>query len=93
MDDIVFRRITGSFSFHARGGDDDHGDRVVHVRTIHPPLERDMPNLNDLASPDFSAVLTLGDLGLGDLEPGEYAYLRIRQAHRGLAWTSPWFVR
>jgi hypothetical protein len=34
----VFRRITGSFAFHARGGDDDHGDLSVTVRTIHPPL-------------------------------------------------------
>jgi hypothetical protein len=33
----VFRRVTGSFSFHATGGDDEQGDRVVEVRTIHPP--------------------------------------------------------
>lgn len=33
----VFRRVTGSFTFHARGGDDEQGDRVVEVRTIHPP--------------------------------------------------------
>ncbi|MBL8725677.1 MAG: hypothetical protein JNK49_16665 [Planctomycetes bacterium] len=33
----VFRRTTGAFTFHARGGDDDHGDRRVEVRTIHPP--------------------------------------------------------
>jgi hypothetical protein len=33
----VFRRLTGSFEFHARGGDDDHGDRRVVVRTVHPP--------------------------------------------------------
>ena len=33
----VFRRVSGSFEFHARGGDDDHGDRTVVVRTVHPP--------------------------------------------------------
>jgi len=33
----VFRRLSGSFEFHARGGDDDHGDRTVVVRTVHPP--------------------------------------------------------
>lgn len=34
----VFRRVTGNFEFHARGGDDENGDRRVVVRTIHPPL-------------------------------------------------------
>jgi hypothetical protein len=34
----VFRRVTTSFEFFARGGDDDAGDRRVTVRTIHPPL-------------------------------------------------------
>jgi len=33
----VFRRLSGSFEFHARGGDDNHGDRRVIVRTVHPP--------------------------------------------------------
>lgn len=33
----VFRRVSGSFRFHASGGDDDHGDRTVVVRTLHPP--------------------------------------------------------
>jgi hypothetical protein len=33
----VFRRLAGSFEFHARGGDDDQGDRRVVVRTVHPP--------------------------------------------------------
>lgn len=33
----VFRRLAGAFTFHARGGDDDRGDRTVIVRTIHPP--------------------------------------------------------
>lgn len=33
----VFRRLSGSFAFHARGGDDDQGDRVVVVRTVFPP--------------------------------------------------------
>jgi hypothetical protein len=33
----VFRRLAGAFTFHARGGDDDHGDRLVVVRTLHPP--------------------------------------------------------
>ncbi|MCB9879661.1 MAG: hypothetical protein H6835_18865 [Planctomycetes bacterium] len=32
----VFRRLAGSFAFHARGGDDDHGDRRVVVRTVRP---------------------------------------------------------
>lgn len=34
----VFHRLQGGFSFHARGGDDDTGDKVVHVRTVLPPL-------------------------------------------------------
>jgi len=34
----VFRRVAGEFTFHARGGDDDDGDRLVHVRTINPPV-------------------------------------------------------
>ncbi len=33
----VFRRTSGSFQFHARGGDDEHGDRTVIVRTVLPP--------------------------------------------------------
>jgi hypothetical protein len=33
----VFRRLSGAFEFHARGGDDERGDRVVRVRTVHPP--------------------------------------------------------
>lgn len=33
----VFRRVSGSFRFHASGGDDDRGDRIVVVRTLHPP--------------------------------------------------------
>ena len=33
----VFRRLSGSFEFHARGGDDEHGDRTVIVRTVLPP--------------------------------------------------------
>jgi len=33
----VFRKVTGTFEFHARGGDDDRGDRLVRVRTVHPP--------------------------------------------------------
>jgi hypothetical protein len=34
----VFRRVNESFTFRARGGDDERGDREVVVRTIHPPL-------------------------------------------------------
>lgn len=33
----VFRRIAADFSFHAAGGDDARGDRLVHVRTVRPP--------------------------------------------------------
>ena len=33
----VFRRLAGSFTFHARGGDDPDGDLQVTVRTVHPP--------------------------------------------------------
>ena len=33
----VFRRISSDFGFHARGGDDDTGDRRVEVRIVHPP--------------------------------------------------------
>ncbi len=38
----VFRRVTSGFTFHARGGDDDRGDREVTVVTIHPPLVADV---------------------------------------------------
>jgi hypothetical protein len=33
----IFRRLTGAFEFHARGGDDEQGDRTVIVRTVLPP--------------------------------------------------------
>ena len=33
----VFRRVSGHFEFHARGGDDTTGDRTVVVRTVFPP--------------------------------------------------------
>lgn len=33
----VFRRLSGNFTFHARGGDDEDGDLMVVVRTLHPP--------------------------------------------------------
>ncbi|MCA8973352.1 MAG: hypothetical protein KDC98_01455 [Planctomycetes bacterium] len=33
----VFRKVTGAFEFHARGGDDEHGDRLVRVRTVRAP--------------------------------------------------------
>ncbi|MFT4512456.1 MAG: hypothetical protein ACI89X_000505 [Planctomycetota bacterium] len=32
----VFRRLSGSMEFHARGGDDDNGDRRVIVHTVRP---------------------------------------------------------
>ncbi len=38
----VFRRVNGGFTFRARGGDDDRGDREVTVVTIHPPLVADV---------------------------------------------------
>ena len=34
----MFRRVRGSFSFFAKGGDDPRGDIEVEVRTIEPPL-------------------------------------------------------
>ncbi len=54
--------------------------------------DADTPEPRPQGTPDFAALFTLEELGLEDLQPGEYAYLRIRQAHRGLAWTSPWFA-
>ncbi|GAB4140985.1 MAG: hypothetical protein Fur0037_07680 [Planctomycetota bacterium] len=33
----VFHPVRGDFEFHARGGDDEEGDRLVSVRTIRPP--------------------------------------------------------
>ena len=33
----TFRRITGDFSFHPRGGDDFMGNASVYVHVIHPP--------------------------------------------------------
>lgn len=34
----VFRRVQMPFEFHARGGDDEYGDRRVRVLTARPPL-------------------------------------------------------
>ena len=31
-------------------------------------------------------------LELGDLEPGDFVYLRVEQEDGGLAWSSPFFV-
>lgn len=44
----VFRRLGGSFSFHARGGDDPDGDLEVVVRTVHPPQ---VANLRAVVTP------------------------------------------
>lgn len=44
----VFRRLAGSFSFHARGGDDPDGDLEVVVRTVHPPQ---VANLRAVVTP------------------------------------------
>ncbi|MCR9245583.1 MAG: DUF4175 domain-containing protein [bacterium] len=33
----VFRKLSGAFEFHARGGDDENGDLIVRVRTVRPP--------------------------------------------------------
>lgn len=44
----VFRRLSGSFSFHARGGDDPDGDLEVIVRTVHPPQ---VANLRAVVTP------------------------------------------
>lgn len=38
----VFRRVMTGFTFHARGGDDETGDRTVTVVTVHPPLVADV---------------------------------------------------
>lgn len=51
----VFRRVQGTFSFHAHGGDDPRGDLDVFVRTVDPPLvgtidtELDFPAYTGLA--------------------------------------------
>lgn len=44
------------------------------------------------APPNYAAELGLAELGLADLKPGEYVYLRATQAGLGLAWSSPWFI-
>jgi hypothetical protein len=44
----VFRRLAGSFSFRARGGDDPDGDLEVVVRTVHPPQ---VANLRAVVTP------------------------------------------
>lgn len=43
--------------------------------------------------PNYAAELTLAQLGLEDLAPGEYVYLRVTEEGPGLAWTSPWFIK
>lgn len=60
----VFRRVKDDFSFHARGGDDPHGDLLVTIHTVHPPLvgtiqaELDYPDYTGL--PD--AIATGGSI-------------------------------
>lgn len=44
----VFRRLGGSFTFRARGGDDPDGDLEVVVRTVHPPQ---VANLRAVVTP------------------------------------------
>jgi hypothetical protein len=43
--------------------------------------------------PDYAAEMPLGEVGLQELRPGEYVYLRVTQAGSGLAWSSPWFIK
>lgn len=33
----VFHPVKGDMTFHARGGDDDSGDKLVSVHVVHPP--------------------------------------------------------
>ncbi len=48
----VFRRVMTGFTFHARGGDDESGDRTVTVLTVHPPLVADVQA--ELTSPAYT---------------------------------------
>ena len=57
----VFRRLSGSFEFHARGGDDERGDRTVIVRTVHPPQ---VASLNALIQPPaYTGVTSIEQAG------------------------------
>ncbi len=53
----VFRRVGGSFEFHARGGDDDEGDRTVIVTTVFPPRVANVTAL--VHPPAYTGVTTI----------------------------------
>jgi len=57
----VFRRLSGSFEFHARGGDDENGDRLVIVRTVHPPQVASIRA--DITPPAYTGVAQLQQNG------------------------------
>lgn len=57
----VFRRLSGSFEFHARGGDDDNGDRRVIVRTVRPAQVATL--IAKIAPPAYTGVEQIEQLG------------------------------
>ena len=70
-------------------------ERVEVIRSGQVVASLNRARLGQLPSvpPDFVADLPLADIGLKDLQPGEYVYVRATQTGSGLAWSSPWFVR
>lgn len=57
----VFRRLSSNFQFHARGGDDDAGDRIVTVRTVYPPQVANL--VATVRPPAYTGVAALEQKG------------------------------
>jgi len=65
---------------------------VIRSGEVVASLGRGALGQTDGLPPDFKGSLDAAELGLEDLRPGEYVYLRATQAGTGLAWSSPWFI-
>ena len=57
----VFRRLSGSLEFHARGGDDDYGDRRVIVRTVRPAQVATL--MATVMPPAYTGIASLEQVG------------------------------
>ena len=72
----VFRRLSGSLEFHARGGDDDYGDRRVIVRTVRPAQVATLKAT--VVPPAYTGIASLEQVG-GAIEAlvGSSVYLAV----------------
>ena len=70
-------------------------ERLEVIRSGQVVADLNRARLGQLPNvpPDYAAEMPLGEVGLQELRPGEYVYLRVTQAGSGLAWSSPWFIK